>query len=247
MTNGNGVADPTETTQYNAFTARLLKATYNYQVSTKDPGAYAHNGKYIIELLYDSIEDLNAKLSTLAPSAAVDISLCTRLDEGHFNGASEAWRHWDVATAPALPGPPGYLFQVPCSQGHPVLPDQWCQYPGRAGQWHAVRELPQQCNRHGSTAPRSERRNLPLRVKSQYGRSRGNRRQQPVSAVSPGPRVQGERRCQDCWQRRPYSFTNVHYYAAAASLFGTQVKGGYEYTGKTYAGQNPFSSSRRQV
>ncbi len=27
------------------------------------------------------------------------------------------------------------------------------------------------------------------------------------------------------------SFTNVHYYAAAATLFGTQVKGGYEYTG----------------
>ena len=40
----------------------------------------------------------------------------------------------------------------------------------------------------------------------------------------------------------PYSFTNVHYYAAAASLFGTQVQGGYEYSGKTYAGQNPFSA-----
>jgi hypothetical protein len=40
------------------------------------------------------------------------------------------------------------------------------------------------------------------------------------------------------------SFTNVHYYAAAASLFGTQVQGGYEYTGLygTYAGQNPFAS-----
>ncbi len=38
------------------------------------------------------------------------------------------------------------------------------------------------------------------------------------------------------------SFTNVHYYAAAASLFGTQVKGGYEYTGNTYAGQNPFAA-----
>ncbi len=40
----------------------------------------------------------------------------------------------------------------------------------------------------------------------------------------------------------PYSFTNVHYYAAAASLFGTQVQGGYEYAGKTYAGQNPFTA-----
>ena len=43
--NGNGVADPAEVTRYNAYTARLLKATYNYQVSIKDPGSYAHNGK----------------------------------------------------------------------------------------------------------------------------------------------------------------------------------------------------------
>ncbi len=43
--------------------ARLLKAAYNYQVSVKDPGAFAHNAKYIIELLYDSIEDLNGKIS----------------------------------------------------------------------------------------------------------------------------------------------------------------------------------------
>ena len=38
----------------------------------------------------------------------------------------------------------------------------------------------------------------------------------------------------------PYSFTNVHYYAAAASLFGTDVKGGYEYSGKSYKDQNMF-------
>lgn len=41
----------------------LLKAAYNYQTSLKDPGAYAHGGKYIIELMYDSVEDLNAKLA----------------------------------------------------------------------------------------------------------------------------------------------------------------------------------------
>ena len=58
--NADGIADPTETTSYNAFTARLIKATYNYKFSVADPGAYAHGGKYVIELLYDSIEDLNA-------------------------------------------------------------------------------------------------------------------------------------------------------------------------------------------
>jgi hypothetical protein len=37
-----------------------------------------------------------------------------------------------------------------------------------------------------------------------------------------------------------FAFSNIHYYAAAASLFGSQVKGGYEYDGMTYAGPNTF-------
>jgi hypothetical protein len=32
-------------------------------VSQKDPGRYAHGGKYIIQLLYDSIEDLNSEIA----------------------------------------------------------------------------------------------------------------------------------------------------------------------------------------
>jgi len=79
--------------RYTAFTARLLKAAYNYQVSVKDPGAFAHGGKYIIELLYDSIEDLNAaaRLTTRA-----DTTKLVREDAGHFDGAAAAWRHWDL-------------------------------------------------------------------------------------------------------------------------------------------------------
>jgi len=45
---------------YNAFTPRLLQAAYNYHYVVKDPGAFAHNGKYIIQVLYDSLEDLGA-------------------------------------------------------------------------------------------------------------------------------------------------------------------------------------------
>jgi len=44
---------------YNSWTPRLLRAAYNYLLSIKEPGAFAHNGKYVIQLLYDSIEDLN--------------------------------------------------------------------------------------------------------------------------------------------------------------------------------------------
>ena len=34
------------------------------------------------------------------------------------------------------------------------------------------------------------------------------------------------------------SFVNVHYFAAGASRYGTEVQGGYEFAGKTYVGYN---------
>ena len=37
-----------------------------------------------------------------------------------------------------------------------------------------------------------------------------------------------------------YNFINIHYYAAAATLFGTDVRGGYEYLLSTYSDQNTF-------
>ena len=55
-TNANGEVDEDEATnanKYNAFTANLLKASYNYQVTLKDPGGFAHNPTYHIELLYE--------------------------------------------------------------------------------------------------------------------------------------------------------------------------------------------------
>ena len=34
----------------------LLEAAFNYQYSIKDPDAFTHNPKYIIQILIDSIE-----------------------------------------------------------------------------------------------------------------------------------------------------------------------------------------------
>jgi hypothetical protein len=50
--------------RYTSFTPRLLEAAYNYQYAQKDPGAFVHNGKYVIQAMYDSIADLNTKLTT---------------------------------------------------------------------------------------------------------------------------------------------------------------------------------------
>jgi hypothetical protein len=73
-TNGNGTADKDEVraaNRYNAWTPRLLKAAYNYQFVTKDPGAYAHNPTYTLQILYDSLSDLGTK-------GGVDISRLKR-------------------------------------------------------------------------------------------------------------------------------------------------------------------------
>jgi len=48
--------------RYAHWTPRLLKAAYNYQVVTKDSGAYTHNPTYALQLLYDSLESLSARI-----------------------------------------------------------------------------------------------------------------------------------------------------------------------------------------
>jgi hypothetical protein len=111
--NDNGTVDAGETTAYNAWTARLLRAAYDYQYSQKDPGAFAHNAKYLIELLYDAIADLNG----VVPVA--NFASLVRNDSGHFDTSAEAYRHWDEDTDHLVDpscarchSPEGFLFRV---------------------------------------------------------------------------------------------------------------------------------------
>ncbi len=65
-TNGNGIADPDEVNfgnSYKAWTPRLVKATFNYHLVGHSAGFFAHNPRYAIQVLYDTIEDL-ASVST---------------------------------------------------------------------------------------------------------------------------------------------------------------------------------------
>jgi len=66
--NGDGLPDADEVNygnRYATFTPRLLRATYNYQYSLKDPGAFAHNGQYLIQVLYDTLVDMGVDVSGL--------------------------------------------------------------------------------------------------------------------------------------------------------------------------------------
>ena len=44
--------------EYTTWTPSLLQAAYNYQYAAKDPGSYSHNPRYIMQLLFDSIDEL---------------------------------------------------------------------------------------------------------------------------------------------------------------------------------------------
>lgn len=94
---GDGVADDTELTKFPNWSARLLRAAYNYQFSMKDPGAFAHNPKYVIAILYDSIADLNGRVPV------ANFANLVRNDSGHFDMTSMAWRDWDEDEIPSTP------------------------------------------------------------------------------------------------------------------------------------------------
>ncbi|MBI3705344.1 MAG: cytochrome c3 family protein [Rhizobiales bacterium] len=62
-TNRNGRIDPEETkmaNKYTAYTPRLLQAVFNYTFALRDPGGAYHNGRYVLQLLYDSLDSLAA-------------------------------------------------------------------------------------------------------------------------------------------------------------------------------------------
>lgn len=50
---------------YATWTPRLLKAAYNYHYTMVESGNYAHNARYAIQLLYDSLNDLGASTAGL--------------------------------------------------------------------------------------------------------------------------------------------------------------------------------------
>lgn len=62
--NGDGAVDTADgkPVVYNAWTPRSLRTAFNWKLVTADPGNYAHNPYYALELLYDSIVDLSGPL-----------------------------------------------------------------------------------------------------------------------------------------------------------------------------------------
>jgi hypothetical protein len=222
--NGDGIADANEAVsanKYTAWTPRLLKAAYNYQVSLKDPGAFAHNAKYVIQLLFDSIEDLDPTL----------VAKLTRDDAGHFAGSHEQWRHWDADgkvsgscskchSATGLP----FFIQEAVTASQPLSNGLLCTTCHNAMPAFTRYEVKTALFPSGAKLDTGDL-NSNLCISCHQGRE---------STVSVNTKIAG---LDLDTVSTKLSFSNVHYFAAGATLFGTQAKGAYEYAGKTYLGR----------
>lgn len=228
--NGDGEAGEDEGDGYASWTPRLAKAAYNYQVSLKDPGRFAHGGKYIVQLLYDSIESLNGAIAT-----PVDLANANRIDAGHFAGSEEAFRHWD-AEGGVVPGT--------CSRCHSAAGLPFWMAEGVSASQPAANGLNcATCHDNVSTFTRfqleqvtfpsgAKLSNPELDIDSNLCIACHQGRESTVSVN----RLIGD--LGDDEQSESLRFLNVHYFAAGATLFGTEAKGAYEYPGQSYAGRN---------
>ncbi len=211
--------------RYNAWTPRLLRAAYNYESSMRDRGAYAHNAKYVIQLLYDSISSLNAAIWD-----PIDMSRMEREDSGHFAGSHHSFRAWDEEgevprlcakchSAEGLPSflqngvnasqPPSNGFE--CGTCHDDL-NTFTLYQVRSvvfpsgaviNSGHPETNLCMSCHQ------------------GRYG----------IAGLS---KLIGDRAPDE--QSAELYFVDAHNFAAAATRYGSEAKPAYEYPGKSYQG-----------
>jgi hypothetical protein len=227
---GDGTPDAGENgpVRYSTWTPRLLKAAYNYQDSAKDPGAFAHNAKYMIQLMYDSVEDLNLALGS------IDMTAMHREDPGHFAGSTEAFRHWDAdgevpgscARCHSATGLPTFIkegvnISAEISNGF------MCTTCHNEAEWPALFVLNEVTFPSGAKLTFGEGNDANLCLACHQGRSSGPTVARGL-AGKPGDTVDETVR-----------FSNVHYFAAGATLFGSEAKGMYEMEGKEYVAKHP--------
>ncbi len=233
-TNADGTLTDDETEPFASWTGRLAKAAYNFQVSKKDPGRYAHGGKYIIELLYDATTDLNTAIAT-----PVDMSTAHRIDHGHFAGSEEAFRHWDgaeegngvvpgtCAKCHSATGQPEFITEGGVVTSQPASNGLNCGTCHNDLQEFTLFEVPSVRFPSGATVSFGERDSAAnMCLNCHQGRE---------STVSVNARI-GDLPANEVSE--DLRFVNIHYFAAGATLFGTEVKGAYEFEGREYTGFN---------
>lgn len=231
-TNDNGEVDEGEAAfpnKYNAFTGNLLKATYNYQVTQKDPGGFAHNPTYHIHLLYDSIVMLNGEISD-----PIDMSEARRNSPGHFDTTAEAFRHWDPEGEV-----PGTCVKCHTAEGLPMFLKNNATIAVEPSASFACATC------HDDLAEFSvytvNEVTFPSGAKVSFGEENENNLclncHQGRESTTSVDRVIAAAGVGDDEVSDKLTFRNIHYFAAGASLFGDEAKGAYQFAGKEYNGR----------
>lgn len=239
----SGACSGADTARYTDWTPRLLRAAYNYQVSVKDPGNFAHNAKYTIQLLYDSITDLNSAITD--EGNKVDMTNAVRNDPGHFNGAGEPARHWDEDEAVSSScskchgGAQGFHFYAVYGVGTVVAePDNGLD----CSTCHKTYVPPVELLRTTSVAqgeevdpfePIVDSVTFPSGITITDSGSTSNICSTCHSGREAKTSVDGAIARNSSTQ----GFINVHYLPAAAIRNGADAQVGYEYDAKTYVGK----------
>ena len=180
-----------------------------------------------MQLLHDSIADLNSAMST-----PVDMSMAARDDAGHFASSTEAWRHWDeegavpasCAKCHSATGLPQFIQEGTNISNAPSS-GLWCESCHNTAEWPAVYQIETVAFPSGAELGFAEDFSANLCLNCHQGRASGATVEKAVAGLPADEAAEGLR------------FTNVHYFAAGATLFGADAAGVYQYEGKEYAGQ----------
>jgi hypothetical protein len=232
-TNANGEIDEDEANYgnaYNAFTPVMVEVTYNYQMSKKDPGAYAHNPDYVIQLLYDSIAVINEQLG----EGGVDLSAASRDSFGHFEYTAEAFRHWDedgevsasCSRCHTADGLPFFLEHGVTIAMEPAATQTCATCHNNLGEFTlypvAEVEMPS-----GATVSFGEESANNICLACHQGRQSGSGVQALINGAGVGDDEVSE----------SLRVQNPHYFAGGATLFGSDAGGAYEFADMDYNGQ----------
>jgi hypothetical protein len=248
--NLNGVRDTGEGS-FTSWTPRLVRAAYNFQYYQKDPGAYAHNSRYMIALLYDGLEDLDSHASVTVPGMANLV----RNDHNHFDYSAQAWNYSYFypevrAGCVRCHSPEGFKFYAQF-----VTKSSQTDYPGVVKKTYGGMNC-ESCHETDANFGLNPALRPVAAVWFPGGKVVENTASDPSftcltchqgregkgtvdsmiaasgladDAVATGTVPNGQTGAAD-----KLSFKNLHYLPAGATLYGKDAGVGYEYAGKTY-------------
>ena len=251
-------AEITAAAAFKNFTPRLYRAAYNLKFSVSDFGAWAHNPRYAIEVLFDSITDLNAGLTAAGKTPVAFTG--KRAFNGHF-GAADAATPYAAMVYHGAPqgftsaacyqchggagGLTAYLTTAPAALTSAVMTDANKVTAFQCNTCHAY-------NGQDMTGLRADTTTLYF-PPQKAGAASAATVVVDASAMPPGFSI-----CASCHSGRENStsvdlalvgkvngvfatgIVNMHYLPAAATIFGSQASVAYQFAGKTYTGKPVF-------